>query len=91
LAPPWRQTTFLVACGVLRRGDAAEIVNNNIHYLQCDAVRATILSSFERGVAVHRCSPFFKTAQPFKNLSTAHGILSESHFNHIVCFSAIFP
>jgi hypothetical protein len=28
-------TTFLVACGVLRRGDAAELVNN-IPYLLCD-------------------------------------------------------
>ena len=95
-AASWRQTTFLLARGVLRRGDASEIVNNNIHYLQCDALerrqlRATILSSFELGVDFNRCSPFFKTAQPFKNLSTAHGILSEIHFNHIVCFCAIFP
>ena len=33
-------TTFLVAGGVLRRGDAAEIVNN-IPYLQCNPMERT--------------------------------------------------
>jgi hypothetical protein len=33
---------------------------------------------------------FFKTAEPFKNFSKAHGILSESHFKYISCFSASF-
>jgi hypothetical protein len=32
-----------------------------------------------------------KMTKPFKNLSMAHGILSESHFSHIVCFCASFP
>ena len=97
-------TTFLVPRGVLSRGDAEEVVNN-IVYLLCDPlerthdaqrrldrrkVRATILCCFELGVAFHRRSPFFKTARPLKNLSTAHGIFCESHFNHIACFSAIF-
>jgi len=39
----------------------------------------------------HWCFPFLKMAEPFKNLSMAHGILSESHFSHIVCFFASFP
>jgi hypothetical protein len=92
------KTTFLIACGVLRRGDAAELVNN-IRYLLCDPLerthdaqprldrrnlRATLLSCFELGVTFHRRSPFFKTAKTLKNLCTAHGSLSESHFNHIV-------
>ena len=46
------------------------------------------MSVFGIGVLFHRSSLFFKTAKPFKNLSTAHGILSEGHFNHIRCFSS---
>ena len=30
-------------------------------------------------------------ARPFKNLSMVHGILSKSHFSHMVCFCASFP
>jgi hypothetical protein len=48
------------------------------------------LSSFELYVTFHSCSPFFKTAKPFKKLSTAHGTLFTSHFNHILCFRASF-
>ena len=38
----------------------------------------------------HWCFPFLKMAKPFKNLSTAHGIPSESRFSNIVCFLASF-
>ena len=69
----WRQTTFLVACGVLRRWDAAEIVNNipclifdplqrtgdAQHRLELRKLRAPLLSCFEIRVAFHRRSPFF--------------------------------
>ena len=89
--------TFLVACGVLRRGDASELVNN-IPYLLCDPLqrthdaqhrldlrklRPTLLSCFELGVAFHRRSPFFTTTKPFKNLRTCHGILSKSHTSYV--------
>ena len=95
---------FVVACGVLRREGIAELVNY-IPYLLCDPLqrnhdaqhrldrrklRANVLSRFQLAVTFHRRSPFFKTAKPLKNMSTAHGILSESHFNNIVCFSASF-
>ena len=33
-------TAFLVACGLLRQGDAAELVNN-VPYLSCDPLERT--------------------------------------------------
>jgi hypothetical protein len=70
--------------------DPLERTHDAQHRLDQRKLWATFLSSFELRVAFHRRSPFFKSAKPFKNLSAAVGILSESHFNHILCFSAGF-
>jgi hypothetical protein len=93
-----------VTRSILRHGDATELINNipyslrdpleqtddAQHHLDQRTLWATLLLCFELGVAIHRSSPFFKTAKLPKNLSTASGILSESHFNHKICFSASF-
>jgi hypothetical protein len=82
--------TFLDSCGVLRSWEATKLVNYIPHFLHDSVKRthdeqhrldrrkllATSLLCFELGVAFHRRSHFFKTVKSFKNLSTAHGILS---------------